>query len=128
MKRILLGALAALGLAGAAAGDPIEGLWQTEVDDGAYALVEVAPCGGAYCGTIARTFNSGGEYRSPNIGKQIVRQMVPQGGGRYEGRVWRPSNGKVYLGRAALTGDRMALKGCVAGGLLCASQTWVKVR
>jgi uncharacterized protein (DUF2147 family) len=128
MKRFLLALVAGLGIAVGASADPIEGVWQTEVDDGAYALVTIAPCAAAYCGTISLTFDASGEYRSPNVGRQIVRDMVPQGGGRYEGRVWRPSNDRVYLGRITLEGDRMALRGCVAGGLLCARQTWVKRR
>jgi uncharacterized protein (DUF2147 family) len=128
MTRIALAVLAVLGLATAAAADPIEGIWQTEVDDGSFAYVTIAPCGGTYCGTITRTFDSDGEYRSPNIGEQIVREMAPQGGGAYEGRVWRPSNDKVYLGKVQLNGNRMALRGCVAGGLICARQTWVKIQ
>lgn len=128
MKRFALTLIAALGLAAAASADPIEGIWQTEVDDGSYAHVTIASCGAGYCGTISRTFNSGGEYNSPNKGKQIVRNMVAQGGGSYEGQVWRPSNDKVYLGKIQLNGNQMALRGCVAGGLLCARQNWVKVR
>ena len=128
MKRILFTLVASLGLATMASADPIEGLWQTEVDDGAYAHVTIAPCGGNYCGTITKTFNTSGEYQSPNLGKQIVRNMAAQGGGAYEGQVWRPSNDKVYLGKIALTGNQMALRGCVAGGLICARQNWVKIR
>ena len=128
MKRFLIALVAGCGLATAALADPIEGVWQTEVDDGAYAYVTVAPCGGAYCGTISRAFDASGEYQSPNLGKQIVRNMAPNGDGTYEGQVWRPSNDKVYLGKIALEGDRMALRGCVVGGLICARQTWVRIR
>lgn len=128
MRQILLAGIAALGLAGAAQSDPAEGLWQTQVDDGAYAHVQMAPCGQAVCGTIARTFNASGEYSSPNLGKVLVRNMVPRGGGSYEGSVWRPSNDKVYLGRMQLQGDRLVLKGCVAGGLICSSQTWARLQ
>lgn len=128
MKRFLFTLIASLGLATIASADPIEGVWQTEVDDGSYAHVTVAPCGGNYCGTISKTFNASGEYQSPNLGKQIVRNMAAQGGGEYEGQVWRPSNDKVYLGKIALSGNQMALRGCVAGGLICARQNWVKIR
>tara|TARA_R110002074_G_scaffold35767_5_gene97534 strand:+ start:746 stop:1273 length:528 start_codon:yes stop_codon:yes gene_type:complete len=128
MKHFFFTLIAALGLAGIAAADPIEGVWQTEVDEGSYALVTIAPCGGAYCGTISKTFNASGEYQSPNLGKQIVRNMVPQDGTEYRGQVWRPSNDKVYLGKIALSGNQMALRGCVAGGLICARQNWVKIR
>ncbi|GIT94465.1 hypothetical protein JANAI62_10880 [Jannaschia pagri] len=128
MKNFALAVAAVLGLATAAAADPIEGVWQTQPDDGSYALVTIAPCGANFCGTITRTFNAGGEYNSPNKGKQIVRNMAAQGGGAYEGRVWRPSNDKVYLGKIQLSGNQMSLRGCVAGGLICARQSWVKVQ
>ncbi|SFI54289.1 DUF2147 domain-containing protein [Jannaschia pohangensis] len=128
MNRFFLTLVASLGLATMASADPIEGVWQTEVDDGAYAHVTIAPCGPNYCGVISKTFNTGGEYQSPNLGRQIVRNMAAQGGGEYEGQVWRPSNDKVYLGKIALNGNQMALRGCVAGGLICARQNWVKIR
>ncbi|WP_371054681.1 DUF2147 domain-containing protein [Rhodosalinus sp. K401] len=127
MTRMLAAVAAFLLGAGAALADPVLGTWQTEPDDGAFAHVRMQPCGDAICGTIARTFNAEGEYRSDTIGRQIVRGMVPQGDGRYEGRVWRPSNDKVYLGKIDLAGDRLKLRGCVAGGLICASQTWARV-
>ncbi|MDX5357591.1 MAG: DUF2147 domain-containing protein [Rhodobacterales bacterium] len=110
------------------AADPVEGLWQTQVDDGAYAHVQLAPCGQAICGTIARTFNASGEYKSPNLGKQLVIDMMPQGGGRYQGQVWRPSNDKVYVGKIELNGNSLSLAGCIAGGLLCSKQTWQRVK
>lgn len=127
MRHIILAAV--LGLAaGAAAADPIEGVWQTQPDEGSFAHVTVAPCGGAFCGTITRTFKDQAEYTSPNLGRQIVIDMAPQGGGKYQGRVWRPSNDKVYAGKASVSGQQMSLSGCVAGGLVCKSQTWVRVQ
>lgn len=113
---------------GALASDPVEGVWQTQPDDGAYAHVTMAPCGNAICGTITRTFNTTGEYKSPNIGKQIVRNMTADGGNKYRGKVWRPSNDKIYVGKIDLRGDRLDLRGCVAGGLICAKQVWARVK
>lgn len=127
MKRFAFTIIAAIAMASAASADPIEGVWQTEPDDGAFAYVTIAPCGGNYCGTITRTFNTGGEYESPNKGKQIVRNMAASGDGSYEGQVWRPSNDKVYLGKIDISGNAMSLRGCVAGGLFCARQNWVKI-
>ncbi|PTV95380.1 uncharacterized protein DUF2147 [Rhodobacter aestuarii] len=127
MKSILMAGVLCL-FAGAALADPIEGLWKTQPDDGAYAHVKIAPCGAAYCGTIVKSFNADGEYQSPNVGKQIVIDMVPAGGGKYEGKVWRPSNNKIYIGKIALSGASMKLSGCVAGGLICAKQNWSKVQ
>lgn len=127
MRHIILAAGLALA-ASAAAADPIEGVWQTQPDEGAFAHVTIAPCGGAYCGTITRAFKDQAEYASPNVGRQIVIDMAPQGGGNYQGRVWRPANDRIYAGKASVSGNRMSLSGCVAGGLLCKSQTWVKVQ
>ena len=127
MKRILLAGLFALA-AGAAGADPIEGVWQTQAEDGAYALVQIAPCGAAYCGKINRTFKDGGEYKSPNIGRQIAIDMAPKGNGAYEGKVWRPSNDKTYIGKIALAFDAIKLSGCVLGGLFCAKQDRSRVK
>lgn len=127
MKTRIIAIAAALAFGGAAQAQDAVGVWQTEVDDGAYAHVTVAPCGGAVCGTISRTFNTSGEYQSPNLGRQIVIDMVPQGGGSYEGQVWRPSNNKTYIGKMDVSGNALRLRGCVAGGLICASQNWVRV-
>lgn len=127
MKRLAI-ALAALVLGAVpAAADPVEGLWKTEPDDGSYAYVRMAPCGAAICGVISRTFNSGGEYESPNKGKTLVINMAPQGGGAYKGKVWRPSNNKIYTGKMALSGATLKLSGCVAGGLLCSAQIWTRI-
>jgi uncharacterized protein (DUF2147 family) len=127
MKKFLMTAGFVL-LAGAAfAADPVEGVWQTQEDDGAYAHVTIAPCGAAFCGVISRTFKDGAEYQSENLGKQIVIDMVAQGDGTYDGKVWRPSNDKIYIGGIELNGDSMKLAGCVAGGLICKKQTWSRV-
>lgn len=127
MKTHLATALVAFGLAGAAAADPIEGTWKTEPDDGAYAHILMSPCGAAYCGVIAKTFTGDGEYDSPNNGKTLVIDMVPNGDGSYAGKVWRPSNDKIYVGKMELSGNSLAMRGCVAGGLICSKQTWTRV-
>ncbi|MCT4559706.1 MAG: DUF2147 domain-containing protein [Pelagimonas sp.] len=129
-KRVLLALALIFGTglgAGMAAAEPIVGTWKTQPDDGSYAHVKIAPCGSAFCGVISKTFNDSGEYNSPNKGKKLVRDMKAKGGGAYEGKVWRPSNGKIYLGKAQISGSKMQLKGCVAGGLLCSKQTWTKI-
>ena len=43
-------------------------------------------------------------------------------------RIAADSNDKIYIGKIDLDGDTLYLKGCVAGGLLCASQTWKRVQ
>jgi uncharacterized protein (DUF2147 family) len=128
MFRTMLAALAVVMTGTFAAADPVEGIWQTEPDEGNFAHVQMAPCGAAICGTIVRTFNAEGEYQSENIGRVLVIDMVPAGGGEYEGSVWRPSNDKIYIGNMTLNGDALRLRGCVAGGLICSGQDWVRVQ
>lgn len=127
MKTMMTLAAALIVTAGAGFADPLEGTWQTEADEGAYAHVVIAPCGANFCGTIERSFRDGAEFASPNKGKMLVIDMAPEGNGKYEGRVWRPSNDKIYLGKIALDGDSMRLSGCVAGGLICSKQRWARV-
>lgn len=129
MKTMFLAGALCLVAGAALAADPLEGLWQTEVDDGAYAHVTIAPCAAAFCGTITASFHEDGSpYETENIGKVIVIDMVPQGAGEYVGSVFRPSNEKTYYGTIALDGDALKLAGCVLGGLICAKQNWTRVK
>ncbi|MBY5971256.1 DUF2147 domain-containing protein [Ferrimonas balearica] len=125
-KALVAAGLVALG-AGAAMADPVEGIWKTEVDDGSYAHVTFAPCGGALCGVISRTFNNSGEYQSANRGKPIVWDMQAEGNGKYgDGRIWQPSTDKVYRSKMELSGDVLRVAGCV--GPICKKQTWTRVK
>ncbi|CUH76468.1 DUF2147 domain-containing protein [Tropicibacter naphthalenivorans] len=128
MKKLAMAAALTL-LAGAAWADPIEGVWKTQPDDGKYAHVTIKPCGSGFCGTISQSFNADGSvFKTGNTGKRLVHDMVPKGGGKYEGKVWRPSNNKMYIGKMDVKGNTAKLKGCVAGGLLCSGQTWTRVK
>lgn len=128
MKTIALAAVLTLTGTAALAADPIEGLWQTQPDEGASAFVSIAPCGAAFCGTIVKTFRGKDEYKSPNIGKQIVIGMTPAGEGTYKGKVLRPADDRIYGGKAQVSGRTMTLSGCVAGGLICKSQSWTRLK
>ncbi|WP_370274314.1 DUF2147 domain-containing protein [Pseudooceanicola nitratireducens] len=126
MRKTIL-SLALILSAGAAHADPVEGIWKTQVDDGAYAHVTIAPCGGALCGTISRTFNADGEYKSANLGKKLVWDMQSKGGGDYRnGKIWQPSTDKVFKSKMALSGNTLKVSGCV--GPICKKQTWSRVK
>ncbi|WP_164657962.1 DUF2147 domain-containing protein [Tropicibacter sp. Alg240-R139] len=132
MKKLILGAALGLGLAGTAAADPVAGIWKTErADDGAYLHVGIAPCGSAICGTIDTAFDSAGnmspEYE--HLGKQMIWDMVPDGGGAYSGgKIWAPDSNKTYSSKMSLNGNSLTVKGCVAGGLICRGQNWTRVK
>jgi uncharacterized protein (DUF2147 family) len=127
MHRILATAALVL-LAGAGAAEPLTGLWQTAPDDnGNVGIIEVAPCGGALCGTLVAAFDPSGErVSSPFVGRQIIWDTVPTEGGEYRGRIYAPDRDKEYNSRLLLAGDRLTVSGCVMG--LCREGgTWIRV-
>jgi uncharacterized protein (DUF2147 family) len=129
MKRILLAAVFAFG-ASAALADPVEGVWKTKPDDnGNYGHVEVKPCGAAFCGVLVKAFDGAGkELDSPNVGKRIIWDMVAYGDGAYDdGKVWSPDRDKTYNSEMQLSGNTLAVKGCVLG--ICRDGgTWTRVQ
>lgn len=110
--------------------DPVEGIWQTKKDDnGNFGHVEVKPCGPAFCGELIKSFDSAGQpTESPNIGRQIIWDMVAYGDGRYDdGKVYSPDRDKTYNSDMQLTGDKLAVRGCVLG--ICRDGgTWSRVK
>lgn len=128
MRPVTLAAALAM-TAGAALADPAAGTWQTVPDDnGNFGHVEIAPCGAALCGTLVRAHDaSGAEIASPHVGRRIVWDMAPRGGGEYAGgKVWSPDRDRTYSGRLSLTGRGLAVEGCVLG--ICRDGgTWVRV-
>ncbi len=110
--------------------DPVEGLWKTKPDDnGNFGHVQVKPCGPAFCGTLVKAFDgTGKEMKSPNIGKRIIWDMKAKGGGAYgDGKVWSPDRDKTYSSKMALSGNGLAISGCVLG--ICRDGgTWSRVK
>ncbi len=117
MRRLLLGAVALVAMAGAALADPLEGMWRTAADDnGNSGLIQVVPCGAALCGTLVKAFDgSGAEMASPNVGRLLIWDTVAKGGGQYRGRVYSPDRAADYNSKLVLTGDRLSVSGCRLG-------------
>lgn len=131
MRVYLLSGLMMLAAGAAWSADPVEGLWQTKPDDnGHYGHVEIAPCGQVLCGVLVEAFDaSGAVIASDNIGKQIVWDMTANGDGTYGGgKVWAPDRDKTYKSKMALTGDTLAVSGCVLGGAICRDSEWQRVK
>ncbi|MBS8228834.1 DUF2147 domain-containing protein [Vannielia litorea] len=129
MRKIALMAAALLVAAPAWAADPLEGLWRTAKDDnGNSGLVQVKPCGGGLCGTLIKAYGPGGkEIKSENVGRQIISQTKPSGGGQYKGKVYSPDRGKTYNSKLVLSGSTLKVSGCVLG--ICRDGgTWKKVK
>jgi uncharacterized protein (DUF2147 family) len=136
----LAAALAAGSFGIAFAADPI-GNWNT--DDG-QAVVRIANCGGALCGTIVSLKeandpetgrpktdknNADASLRSrPMIGVLIVLGMKPSGtANKWSGQVYNAKDGKTYSGNLTLQdANTIKLEGCVLGGLICQATTWTR--
>ena len=129
MKAVML-ALGLVLVATTASADPVEGIWKTKPDDnGHYGYVQIEPCGPAFCGRLVKAFDqTGAEIASPNIGKQIVWDMVAQGDGAYgDGKVWSPDRDKTYSSKMQLDGNSLSVSGCVL--MICRDGgTWTRVQ
>lgn len=115
--------------AGAAQAEGISGIFQTQAnDDGNVGMVEFYDCGGKYCGKLIKSFNaSGAEIPSDSIGRNIVANMTDDGGGKFSGgTIWDPGSGKTYKSKMTLSGNALAVSGCVT--IICRTQNWTRAR
>lgn len=112
--------------------DAATGTWKTEPGEtGGYLHVEIAKCGAALCGTIKKAYQSSGAASAgyEHLGKKMIWDMQAQGNGDYEdGKIWAPDRGKTYKSKMSLNGNTLVVKGCVAGGAICRSQNWSRVK
>ena len=125
MKRIILTAIAALGFAGAALADPVEGTWRSQPGEtGGYIHVRIVPCGSEICGVITEVV---GNANQSIVGRTIISGMRPQGNGAYRGgRIWAPDQDKTYNAKMSLQGaDQLKVEGCIA--VFCRAQTWSRL-
>ena len=115
----------------AAAPAPITGNWMTAEGK---AAVEIAPCGPAFCGHIARVLKPrpGGpamDIRNPDprlrtrpmAGLLILTGLHPEGN-RWGGRIYDPETGRTYRAELTRAGEALTVKGCL--GPLCRAQHW----
>lgn len=130
MRKSLLAACALALMAAPALADPVHGLWKSKPDDnGNFGHVQIQTCpNGKICGGLVKAFGPNGqEIESPNIGRAIVWDMEPQGGGDYRnGRVWAPDRDRTYNARMELRGNTLGVSGCVLG--ICRESEWTRVR
>lgn len=130
LKKIALAAAFFCVATSSFAAEPVVGTWKTKVDDnGKYGYVQIKACGAAYCGTLIKAFDKGGkEYPSENLGKKIVWDMKPYANGLFDdGKVWSPDRNKTYDADMTLTGNTLAVRGCVFG--ICRDGgTWTRVK
>ena len=133
MRTIIGGGLllAALGPAAAQKYNPA-GTWLSQTGE---TRVRLAPCGGnQMCGTIVWVKTPGKDVHNPDPskrGRDLVGipmvTMSPSGADQWKGTLYRYTDGQTFSGSMKMTGQNtMELSGCVAGGLICRSQTWTR--
>ena len=134
----------AVGLAGnapaRAAGD-IVGRWLTQ---GGRAVVEIGPCDASTCGRIIwmkdpndpKTGKPWRDHNNPDRALQHRRVMgiatlsaiQPNKKGNWDAVSYDPRNGETHEITIRLLADqRIELKGCGLGGLICRSEVWSPV-
>jgi uncharacterized protein (DUF2147 family) len=104
--------------------------------------VNVTECGSALCGRIVALKepiskidgkpkidreNPNPALRArPLIGLSILVNMKAAGGGKWQGAIYNPDDGRTYSGSVKLEGAVMKVQGCVLN-LFCKTNTFVRV-
>ena len=125
---IVTAASVALWAGDVSASEPVTGLWSSPPDHkGQTGVVEVKPCGPAYCGKLIKAFDPNGkQIVTPNVGRQLIWGMKPLGAGKYgDGRAFVPVFGADFPAKMELQGNTLTISGCKVG--LCKSQVWTRV-
>ena len=138
-KEVMAAAIAAgLGLAAlvpaAFAAEPITGRWVTAEKD---AVIVIAPCGKALCGTIERFLvappqgNDQRDINNPDAAKRKRRLLATtpilsaftQESDLWRGQIYDPKSGKTYRSVVRRKGPNvLEVKGCI--GPFCQTQVW----
>lgn len=107
--------------------DPAAGLWLTGPDKkGQVGHVRMASCGAALCGTVIKAFDkNGNEVITPNVGKRVIWDVKPEGGGAYSGRMHVSLLKADVDGVFNVSGNVMTVRGCLKK--VCQSQRWSRI-
>jgi uncharacterized protein (DUF2147 family) len=134
--------LASCGNAEAAPPPDPTGLWSTKDDD---SVIEIAPCGQFYCGTLvwlAEPDDTSGKPKTdqenedeslrtrPLIGLQLLIDLAPDKN-QWRGKAYNPEDGKTYEitfkpAPGKIVGDKAEIRGCVLK-ILCQSETFTRI-
>ena len=101
----------------------IEGFWRSP---GGNTIIEVAPCGGELCGTVAwaseRAKADARKSTDQLVGTQLLTDLQEKKPGRWQGRIFIPDRNMRATGKLQLVGPgQLKVSGCK---IVCTSQVW----
>lgn len=114
----------------ASASLPVEGRWANPKKS---VIIEVAPCGPAYCGTVVwaneRAKANARKGGTDNlVGTRLISNARPAGNGTYKGRGFVPKQNINAAATVRVAGpNTLIVKGCAVAGLICKEQRWTRV-
>lgn len=106
-----------------------EGRW---VHPNGSVTVAISRCGEAWCGTVASATDKAKADAAKGgtrelIGTQLMSGFVPAGEAKWKGRLFVPDiNFRARAELRMLDSGRLSVRGCMAGRMLCKSQTWTR--
>jgi uncharacterized protein (DUF2147 family) len=123
--RILVVALLCVSSPVAAA--DIEGRWRSP---GGNSIIEIAPCGGDWCGTVAwasdKAKRDAARATDQLIGTQLLTGLQERKPGRWQGRLFLPDRNMRVTAKIQLASpQQLKVTGCAAA-VICSSQLWNK--
>jgi uncharacterized protein (DUF2147 family) len=133
MRAWLAGLVAGLAMAGSAvAGESPHGRWITASGN---VEVEIAPCGQALCGTVAKVLANRSMAdptkvlagKPATVGLAILTDLMPDGPGRWKGRIYNRENGKTYDCLISPQGQTMNVRAYVVLPVIGQTQVWRRV-
>lgn len=122
----------------AMAGDPA-GVWINQQRD---TKIRVSRCGETICGNVAwlgKPTDAQGQPKTDRlnpdpasktrrlIGLPVLIGMKANGPDKWQGRIYNADDGNTYVSYVSLANaNTLNVQGCVLGGVLCKSMTWVR--
>jgi len=90
-------------------------------------IVNVAPCGNAFCGVVSWATAKNRE-RGTTPGTRVLTNLRPTGDGTYKGSAYEPKRDMHGSATVRQEGPNvMVVTGCALLGLICKEQRWTRV-
>ena len=105
----------------------IEGRWRSP---GGNSIIEIAPCGGDLCGTVAwasdKAKKDAAKATDQLIGTQLLTGLTEKKPGRWQGKLFIPDKNMRVTAKISLVSPQQLKVGGCAAGVICSSQIWNK--